>query len=414
MATRNSGPLGQQVWEATAQSILLPVHSPVSLSKSDARRALVRHHFAPCASQMDAYDRLRSIQFDPIAPVGCNHDLVLQSRVPGYKIGDWQKTVYEDRLVYDGWDKQASLVPMEGWPVRRVLHERHKQRRFQRIFNDHADAMDAILKELQERGPLLPREFRFQERKEEWKGSWYGPSLAKQVLRALWHSGQVMTSGRRNGHHVYDLTERVVPARLYNQPMLPDEEAMRELVLERHRATGLLRPTASYEVWSYMYSPERATHLAELTASGEIVPVDVEGMKAHATPEFLSLLDQPSLQPRVVFIAPLDQFMWDRKMIGHLFDFDYVWEIYVPEAKRRWGYYVLPVLFGDALAARAEFWCREGVLELRRWHFEPGDPHPTFFAELELSLGGFMKYCSATRIIIEGDIDPKVRDLAGE
>jgi hypothetical protein len=152
--------------------------------------------------------------------------------------------------------------------------------------------------------------------------------------------------------------------------------------------------------------------MAELVQKGEIVPVDVEGVKAHATPHFLSLLDQPPLEPRVAFIAPLDQFMWDRKMIAHIFGFDYVWEIYVPEAKRRWGYYVLPVLFGNALVARAEFWCRKGVLELRRWHFEPGDPGRMFFSEFERSLGEFMTYCSATRIGVEEDIDPKIRDQA--
>ena len=360
---------------------------------------------------MEAYERLRSIQFDPIAPVGCNHDLVLQARVPGYKIGDWQRPVYEDRLVYDGWDKQASLVPMAGWPVRRVLHERHKQRRFQHIFADYPDAIDAILKELAERGPLLPREFRFQERKEEWKGSWHGPNLSKQVLRALWHSGQVMTAGRRNGHHVYDLTSRVVPAHLFNQPVLPDMDAMRELVLERHRATGLLRPTASYEVWSYMYSPERAVHLKELMSRGEIVSVDVEGMKAYATPLFLSLLDQPSLEPRIVFIAPLDQFLWDRKLTAGVFGFDYVWEIYTPEAKRRWGYYVLPVLFGDALVARAEFHCRGGVLELREWHFEDSDLDPAFWSALERAIKEFMGYCSATSMSVREHIYSKVRDL---
>src|SRR5947207_10361765 len=104
--------------------------------------------------------------------------------------------------------------------------------------------------------------------------------------------------------------------------------------------------------------------------------------------------------------------MWDRKLVAHLFGFDYVWEVYVPEAKRRWGYYVLPVLFGDALVARAEFWCREGILELRRWHFELGDPPPGLFSDLERSLGEFMNYCSATRIVAEDHIDPKIRDLA--
>ncbi len=383
----------------------------IKLSKADARRAMVRHHFAVCYTQEEAFDRLRSVQFDPIAPVGCNHDLVLQARVRGYKAGDWQKHAYEDRRLYDGWDKMASLVPFEGWPLRRVIHEVHRRGFEKKIFEDHKEAVDCILKEIAERGPLMPKECEFQLRNEEWKGSWFGPSVTKQTLRALWHSGLIMTSGRKSGQHVYDLTERVVPSRLFNQPLLDSKDAVRELVLERHRAMGIVRPAASAEIWSnQVLSYGKREAMAELVRRGEIVPVDAEGVLAHATPQFLSLLDQSSLQPRVVFVAPLDQFIWDRKMIAHLFGFEYVWEIYVPEPKRRWGYYVLPVLFGDALVARAEFYCRDGVLELRRWLFEPGDPGAKFFSELERSLAEFMKYCSAIRIVVATDIDERVRD----
>ena len=384
----------------------------INLTRADVRRAMVRHHFAPCASQAAAFDRLRSVQFDPIAPVGCNHDLVLQARVPGYKVGDWQKIAYEDRQVYDGWDKMASLVPFEGWPLRRYIYTVHRRGFEEKIFTDHKEAVDLILKEIADRGPLMPKDFEFQQRKEEWKGSWFGPSVTKQVLRALWHSGLIMTSGRKKGQHIYDLTERVVPSRLLNEPIIAAKDAIRELVLERHRAMGIVRPTASAEVWSYsVLAYDKKGAIEELAGNGQIVPVDVEGVKAHATPDFLSLLDQPPLEPGVVFVAPLDQFMWDRKMIAHTFGFDYAWEIYTPESKRRWGYYVLPVLFGDALVARAEFWCREGVHELRRWHFEPGDPGPLFFSALERSLGEFMNYCSATRIVVDETIDPRIRSL---
>ena len=111
----------------------------VKLSRSDVRMAMVRHHFTPCKSQREVFDRLRSIQFDPIAPVGCNHDLVLQARLPCYKVGDWQKHAYEDRLVYDGWDKCACLIPMEGWPVRRIFHTVHRKWFEEKIFEGHND-----------------------------------------------------------------------------------------------------------------------------------------------------------------------------------------------------------------------------------------------------------------------------------
>lgn len=373
---------------------------------------MVRHHFAPCNTQHEAFNRLRSIQFDPIAPVGCNHDLVLQSRVKGYKIGDWQKLAYKERHIYDGWDKMASLVPFEGWPLRRYINDIGRRNFEQKIFVDHKDAVELILKEITDRGPMMPKDFEFQQHREEWKGSWFGPSVTKQTLRALWHSGLIMTSGRKSGQHLYDLTERVVPQHLRDEPVLEAKDAIRELVMERHRAMGMVRPSAAAEVWSYqvlMY--DKLDAISELAKRGQIVPVMVEGVKAHATPEFLALLDQPSIKPRVAFIAPLDQFMWDRKMIAHVFGFDYTWEIYTPLVKRRWGYYVLPILFGDELVARAEFWNRNGVLELREWHFEQTLPKKPFWPALEKALNEFMHYGSATKTTVKDHIDPKVRDL---
>lgn len=360
---------------------------------------------------MEAFERLRSVQFDPIAPVGCNHDLVLQARVPDYRIGDWEKLAYEDRRIYDGWDKQASLVPFEGWPLRRLFHRRHRPH-YQHIFDDYAEAVEAILKDLEARGPLMPKECGFQAKNAEWKSTWHSPNVTKQVLRALWHTGLVMTAGRRKGQHLYDLAERVVPPQFFGQPMLDEGDAVRELILERHRGVGLVRPNASPEMWSYSLTPAtRKVAIDRLVELGELIPVNIEGVAAHATPAFLSRLDFPSPEPRVTFIAPLDQLIWDRKMVAHLFDFDYSWEIYIPEAKRRWGYYVLPILFGDRLVARAEFWAREGTLELRRWHFEASDPGPGFPEVLTQAIRRFMNYCSASRVIADASVDPIIRDL---
>ncbi|MBX7132109.1 MAG: winged helix DNA-binding domain-containing protein [Fimbriimonadaceae bacterium] len=386
--------------------------TPIQLSKSDVRRAMVRYHFSKCNDIREAFRRLRSIQFDPIAPVGCNHDLVLQSRVRDYRIGDWHELAYQDRFIYDGWDKQASLVPFEGWPLRRHIYTVHRRWFEKKIFEEHRDAVEMVLNEITNRGPLMPRDFEFQQRRDEWKGSWFGPSVTKQTLRALWHSGIIMTSGRKNGQHIYDLTERVVPKSLFDQPSLSEKDAQRELVLERHRAMGIVRPAAPPEVWSMeILAHIKKDAIAELVDLREIIPVDVEGVKAHVTPEFLALLDQPSLEPRVTFVAPLDQFMWDRKMIAHVFGFDYIWEIYVPEAKRRWGYYVLPVLYGDELVARVEFYCRDGVLELRRWHSEPTELGVGFMPALEDALRRFMHYSSAKRIRADKGSDAKVRAL---
>ncbi len=380
----------------------------VKLSRQDAARAFVAYHFSQDLSLSGAFHRLGSIQFDPISPVGCNHDLVLQTRVPGYKVGDWQKITYADRQLYDGWDKQASLVPLEGWPLRRVFHHWHRGM-YQRIPEEHPEAIDAILGELQSRGPLMPRDCDFQHRREDWKTSWHGPNVSKQTLRALWHIGKVVTTGRKNGHHVYDLTERVIPAHLLEEPLLSESEAVKQIVLERHRAVGILRPTAAWEVWSLpVKAGVRNAGLKSLVDEGFLIPVEIEGVKSHATPHYLEHLEaQPSVA-RVRFVAPLDQFMWDRKMIQHLFGFDYIWEIYTPEPKRKWGYYVLPILYGNQLVARIEFSARKGVLEVRQYHQESGDPGPDYLADLRRATKEFMGYCGAKTTSVEGHIAKKV------
>jgi uncharacterized protein YcaQ len=124
----------------------------------------------------------------------------------------------------------------------------------------------------------------------------------------------------------------------------------------------------------------------------------------------MAMLDQPSLETRVVFVAPLDPFMWDRKMIAQLFGFDYTWEIYTPLAKRKWGYYVLPVLHGDRLVARVEFACRKGVLEMIEWHEEAEGPDASFWGLFEAAIRRMTRYCGATELVVRDKIPGRVRE----
>jgi len=204
-----------------------------------------------------------------------------------------------------------------------------------------------------------------------------------------------MTHSRRNGQHVYDLTERVVPATYLDEPRMTDEASVRVILRDRHRGMGLIRPTASYEVWAMddKHAHYRGVRDA-MVEEGELVPVEIEGVRANAAPDLLAFLDQepPS---RVTFIAPLDHIMWDRKMIEHLFGFAYKWEVYVPEKLREHGYYVLPVLYGDRFIGRAEMLARNGTLEVRYWSPETGRLP---LGPLRAALRRFMAYTSTTEI----------------
>jgi uncharacterized protein len=384
----------------------------VNLAKADARRALVRHHFQTLPSIGDVFQKFRSIQFDPIAPIGCNHDLVLQARLPDYQIGDWETFAYTHRAIYDGWDKQASLVPMEGWPARRLIHKLHRRSFEEKIFQGYPEAVQSVLDQIRKEGPLMPKELEFQARRDDWQGSWLGPSVAKQVLRALWHVGEIVTSRRQKGQHVYDLAERVIPTDHFQTAQMSDEEARQIIAVDRHLAMGIVRPNADAAIWSYsvlLYDKKPA--LQALLERGEIVKVEVEGMKLHAPPTFLQSLDQPPLEKAVTFVAPLDPFLWDRKMTAHLFGFDYAWEIYTPLPKRRWGYYVLPIRYGDDLAARIEFYARDGVIEIREWHEEPGKLDPEFGEHLAQALSKLKNYARAEKIELADRVKKPLRKI---
>lgn len=382
----------------------------IQLSKADARRLLAAHHFRP-GTLHEVLGRLGSVQYDPLNPVGRNHDLVLQARVPGYRVGDWEALAYRERFIYDAWDKQASLVLTESWPERRVYHDWHRAWWEKRIVQAFPDAVTAVLDELRERGPLRSSAFEFQVHQSEWQGSWYGPRLTKNVLRALWHTGQVMTHGRHNGHHVYDLTERLVPEALRRVPQPSEKDAVVWLLDLRHRAVGLLRPNASGEVWSLgIAAAERRAVLAELVAVGTLLPVDIEGVRFHALPETLAGLETAGLSDRLIFVAPLDQLLWDRKAALHLFGFDYVWEVYVPETKRRWGYYVLPVFYRDRFVARIDSRLRGGVWEIYAWFWEPDiTPDVPLLGALEEAVRRFRHYLGAETLELPTGLDRATR-----
>ena len=380
------------------------------LSKGDARRLLARHHFTPGTLE-DVFTRLGSVQYDPLNPVGRNHDLVLQARVPGYRVGDWQRLAYEERFVYDAWDKQASLVLMQDWPTRRIYHDWHKSWWDKRILQGFPEAIDAVLDELRERGPLSSTAFSYQLHKPEWEGSWYGPKLTKNVLRALWHTGKVMTHGRKNGHHVYDLAERVVPPEFYGAAPLLEPEMVKWLVHLRHQAVGLLRPNASVEVWSLGVSAAaRREVIAQLVAEDEVVPVDIEGTLFHALPETLAGLEQPAPPNQMIFVAPLDQLMWDRKAALHIFGFDYLWEVYKPLAARRWGYYVLPVFYGDRFVARFDSRLKGKIWEMYAWFWEPDvTPDAEMLGALTDAVKSFMTYLDAEKLTLPTGLSRQTR-----
>jgi uncharacterized protein YcaQ len=188
-------------------------------------------------------------------------------------------------------------------------------------------------------------------------------NAVRAVLEAYTVTGAIGLAWRAGNRRYYDLLERLLPAELLTR-QVPEREQLRHKMLSRYRAHGLLGTGGAGGTFDRIAPPRSTPERVgrnelreELVESGALVPVDVEGVRGKrlVLPEELPLLQAPpEPTPSVAFIAPFDSLLWDTGLLAGLFGFEYVWEGFFPAAKRRWGYYVLPIVFGDRLVGRIE------------------------------------------------------------
>jgi uncharacterized protein YcaQ len=340
----------------------------VRVTGEAARRFLVaRHALAPARSLeggpdavLDVFHRLGSIQFDPLAVAGRSHDLVLHARVAGYD-PDWCDVLYERREIFEAYNKGLSLVPVREFPWFRGLLWRNPSR----ILAENVDAAERVLERIRAEGPLSALDF---ERARGETTDWFGlpTNTVRAVLEAYAMTGVLGLERRDGNRRYYDLLERLLPADVLAS-QVPAEEQFRHKLLSRYRAHGLLGVGGGGDVFGGLGPakpdprvpgyPGRTALRERLIVDGDLVPVEVEGLrgKRFVLAEDVGLLERPPDPPSsVAFLPPFDPLVWDRSLLGSLFDFDYVWELFVPPAKRRWGWYVLPMLFRDRFVGRIE------------------------------------------------------------
>lgn len=376
----------------------------ISISREQARRFLTTYHFTP-TDLLGVFTRLGTVQYDPLNPVGRNPDLVFQARVPGYRVNDWQEAAYTDRLIYDAWDKQACLVPVSDWPMRASTRNLYRPYHDREILEAEPGTAEAILAAIDARGPLSSLEFEDSARYE--RGSWYGSTRTKRLLRAMWACGVLLTHHRKNGRHYYDRPERVIPTIHYNAtPLATLHDYHKWIIARRFQAVGLLRTSAEAAVWSACgEGAERKKCVSELVEEGVLTPVHIGEKKwpYYILSSSLSLLDAELPQPRAIFLGPLDSILWDRKAIAQLFDFEYLWEVYKPAEQRRWGYYVLPVFYKDRFIARLDSRLENGTWTISRWWWEEGvTVDDELSSALQATMQQFVYYLGASDIIWVG------------
>jgi uncharacterized protein YcaQ len=333
-----------------------------------ARRFLVARHFlAPARALeggpdavLEVMRRLGSIQFDPIAVAGRNHDLVLHARVQGYEPA-WTDRLYAERRIFEAYNKGLSFVPMEDYPWFRATPGWNAQR----ILTENAEVAGRVLERIRAEGPLASLDF---ERQRGPSTDWFGmPTNAVRASLEAYAATGVLGLARREGNRrYYDLLERLVPGDVLGR-RVPLREQLRHKMLSRYRAHGLLGASGGGDIFSGLGParpdperpelPGRTPLREELVADGELVAVEVERVRARrfVLRDELELLEAPPVPPpSVAFLPPFDPLVWDRPLLGSLFEFEYVWELFHPPARRRWGWYVLPILFRDRFVGRIE------------------------------------------------------------
>jgi uncharacterized protein len=383
----------------------------VKVANEDARRFLVARQLLAPARALEGgpdavlavFRRLGSIQLDPVAVAGLSHDLVLHARVADYDPA-WCDELYERREIFEAYNKGLSLVPASEFAWFRVSSEGA-----QKVLAENADVAKRLLERIRAEGPLSSLDF---ERKAGPTKDWFGATTnaVRAVLEAYARTGELGTARRDGRHRYYDVPERLLPAEVLAHDLTLREQ-LRHKMLSRYRAHGLIGTTGHGEgIFDHLgpakpqgIYPGRNALRDELVEQGELVPVDVEGVsgKRFVVRDDVEVLQAPPEPPSsVAFLSPYDPLVWDRRLLGSLFGFDYVWELYVPPAKRRWGWYVLPIVFRDRLVGRIEprIDAAEGSVRVLAIWWEDGfEPrHADGFVDaMRDALGAYLRFAKA-------------------
>ncbi|MDQ3893335.1 MAG: winged helix DNA-binding domain-containing protein [Actinomycetota bacterium] len=382
-----------------------------------ARRFLVaRHQLAPARSLeggpravLEVFRRLGSVQFDPLSVAGRNHDLVLHARVADYDPA-WCDLLYERRELFEAYNKGLSLVPTSEFPWFRANLSANPAR----ILAEHAEVAEHVLERIRAEGALSALDF---ERRRGSLVDWFGAptNVVRAVLEAYAVTGVLGLARRDGNRRYYDLIERLLPPDIIARKV-PLREQLRHKLLSRYRAHGLLGIGGGGDIFGGLGPakpdserpeyPGRTALREELVEDGELVPVTIEGVRGKrlVLREEVELLKAPPKPPRsVAFLPPFDPLVWDRGLLASLFGFDYVWELFLPPAKRRWGWYVLPIVFGDRFVGRIEpriDRSEDRVRVLDVWWEEAFEPRRVrgFVDAMRAALRAYLRFAGASRL----------------
>ncbi len=335
--------------------------------------------------------RLGLLQMDSVNVLHRAHYLPAFSRLGPYPCELLDRMAWQDHDLFEYWGHEASLLPIEHWPLLRWRMEYMSTAPHwptaRRMLAEQPHYVQQVLDDIKARGPLAAKHVVGAQPS---TGTWWSWSESKVAVEYLFDSGQV-TAQRVNFERRYAVPEAVLPLDVLQAPAPSPEDARRELLRVAARALGVATQADLFDYYRFR-GPSPEPQFAELVDAGELVPVLVEGWSKPAY-----RWHEATVPRRVharALISPFDSLIFERSRVERLFDFRYRLEIYVPAAKRVHGYYVLPFLLGDALVARVDLKAdrKARTLLVQAAHAEPAAPAHTaeeLAAELE-SMAGWL------------------------
>jgi uncharacterized protein YcaQ len=396
------------------------VTPPAELSKAQARRiALVAQGFRDprhTAPTMRTFSRTLArtgvLQVDSVNVLQRAHYMPLFSRMGPYDTGMLTRASERaPRRMVEYWAHVQAFMPVELWPVMRHRMDSYRDSaRWGEWTRANARIVDRVRAQVRDGGAATARQLDdgAPRNRDNWGWNW---SETRKALDYLWLVGDVAMAGRNAQFEpIYDLPERVLPAEVLDAPVPGERDSIKELVRRSARSHGVATVrclTDYYRLQLHRGAGTRAAQLAvdELVEEGELVPVRIEGWKRPAW------LHRDATLPRRVharaLLSPFDPVVWERERTEQIFDFHYRIEIYVPEGKRQYGYYVLPFLLGDRIVGRVDLKAdrRGGVLLVKAAYAEPGAPAETA-EELAAELGELARWLDLGEIEVHprGDL----------
>ncbi|MFT3893862.1 MAG: crosslink repair DNA glycosylase YcaQ family protein [Anaerolineales bacterium] len=399
--------------------------TPITISKQTARRFVLGkqglwpgRRWKGKKGTAEAINACEAVQLDPLVAIARSQDIVLHSRVLDYKPEYLQQVAYKDRQFFDygGW---LAMYPMSNLPYFRYHMEQRSHGAYvqHHVPNGHLEVMEMVRSELRTRGPLGNRDF---DGKRLAQQSYRGRKESSVALFDMWLSGEIMIHHREGFDRVYDFRENIAPKDF--DYIANEKEA--ELFFARKAVAfhGLLREAGmrislDYDMRRKYGREETSQKLQGWIESGMLKQVQVEGgretflclgedvpvletLAKGKTPKGWNPKEASTLE-EVTFLAPLD-IVSARGRAKKLFDFEYKWEVYTPVHLRRWGYYVLPILYGDDLVARLDPKLDRTTMTLEIkgfWHEEDAPVKDAQFANaLACGLIRFAKFLDAKKI----------------